>query len=183
MPVPTMPESEYKPEVKAELTRRRKKFAKLVAAGYTQEAAYEGAYNIKGGSKNGHRQNGHKVSKLPEVQELIRVLEEESLPLGDIRREQEEVLMHIKALAFHALDEKTRVTASVHLYHLLEAHRETEERLRSRRPVTHSVPVDAVVSELLQIAESQPAIELETLESETEAGDIEPEPEPADPVE
>ena len=155
--------AEKDPKAAPVITRKRKKLAKLIAAGYTQQAAYEAAYNVKSGSANAHRQNGHQVAKLPEVQELIKAYEEELVPLGDIRQEQETILSHLKALAFNALDEKTRVTASVHLYNLLETHRETEERIRAKRPVSQSRPaVDAVVTELLQLAESQPAIEMET---------------------
>jgi hypothetical protein len=160
--MPIKPESELRPEVKAVITRKRKKFARLMATGqYTQQQAYETAFNTRGGSPEAHMKNGHKIAHLPEVKALIEQLEEETLPIGDIRNEQEQALMHLKALAFNALDEKTRVTATVHLYHLLETHRETEERIKMRRSqVTHSIPVDAVVSELLQIADSQQPIEL-----------------------
>jgi hypothetical protein len=152
------------------VTRKRRKFAKLRAAGLTQAAAYEGAFNVRGGSRNAHQVNGSRIAKLPEVQELIRQYEEEILPLGDLRAEQENILSHLKALAFSAVDEKTRVSASVHLYQLLEAHRQTEERICIKRQATSTIPVDAVVSELLQLAESQPVIELETIESESEIG-------------
>jgi hypothetical protein len=147
------------------VTRKRREFAKLRAAGLTQADAYEGAFNVRGGSRNAHQVNGSRIAKLPEVQELIRQYEEEILPLGDLRAEQESILSHLKALAFTAVDEKTRVSASIHLYQLLEIHRQTEERIRIKRQATSAIPVDAVVSELLQLAQSQPEIELETIET------------------
>jgi hypothetical protein len=147
------------------LTRKRRKFAKLRAAGLTQADAYEGAFNVRGGSRNAHQVNGSRIAKLPEVRELIRQYEEEILPLGDLRAEQENILSHLKALAFNAVDEKTRVSASIHLYQLLEIHRQTEERICIKRQATSTIPVDAVVSELLQLAQSQPEIELEAIDS------------------
>jgi hypothetical protein len=168
------------PEGRKVITRKRRKLAKLIAAGYTQADAYETAYKTQGGSRNAHKQNGHQIAKLPEVQQLIRDYEEELLPLGDIRVEQEQALSHLKAIAYNGLDERIRMQATIALYHLLETHRETEERLKARRPVTHSIPVDAVVSELLQLAESQPAIELETVDSETAEEHTETDSEPAE---
>jgi hypothetical protein len=152
-------------EVQGVITQRRKKLAKLIAAGYTQREAYESAYNTRGGSKNAHAKNGHKIAHLPEVRELIAQYEREIIPLGDLRREQEDILSHIKSLAWNALDEKTRLAASVKLYELLEVHRQTQEKI-PRHAATTAVSVDAVVKELLEISAS-PAIELETIESGT----------------
>jgi hypothetical protein len=53
-----------------------------------------------------------------------------------------------------------------------------EERIKARR-VTSAIPVDAVVSELLQLAESWPAIELETVESESSSDPAQPETDPS----
>jgi hypothetical protein len=155
------------PTARNVITRKRKKLAKLIASGQTLQRAYEGAYNVKDvGSPNAHRTNGHQISKIPEVAQLIKDFEEEIMPLGDLRQEQEQALSHLKALAFNALDEKTRVSATVHLYHLLEVHRQTEERIKAKRAAASvPIPVEAVVNELLQLAQRSP-MELEEISPE-----------------
>jgi hypothetical protein len=149
------------------LSRKRRKFAKLLAAEHTQADAYEGAFNVRGGSRNAHQVNGSRIAKLPKVKELIRQSEEEMLPLGDLRAEQKQALAHLKALEFNAFDEKTPLSAGVQLYQLLEVHRQTEERIKSRKLTSHSIPVERIVIEPLQLAKSRPAIKLETTESES----------------
>jgi hypothetical protein len=64
-----------------------------------------------------------------------------------------------------------RVTASVKLYELLEMHR--ERQYKSKQLGQPAIPVDVVVSELLQLAESQPAIELETIDSKNSGDPVE----------
>jgi hypothetical protein len=55
----------------------------------------------------------------------------------------------------------------LHLYHVLEVHRQTEERIKAKRAAVNvPIPVDAVVSELLHLAQAQVPIELETTDSE-----------------
>jgi hypothetical protein len=54
-----------------------------------------------------------------------------------------------------------------------------EETIKARRPVTSAIPVDAVVTELLQLTDSTPAIELETVEAESSSDPVESEQDPA----
>jgi hypothetical protein len=94
------------------------------------------------------------------------------VPLGDLRTEQENALSNLKYLAYDSPDHRVRMAASVKLFELLEVYRERQHKYKQLAP---AIPVDAVVSELLQLAESQPTIELETLASENSSDPVESE--------
>jgi hypothetical protein len=156
---------------------KQKKFARLVAAGSNKTAAYNSVYPANGGSPQARKRTAYALASKPAIRELIEHYEAQLVPLGDLRTEQENALSNLKYLAYDSPDHKVRMAASVKLFELLEIFRERQHKYKQiEQP---AVPLDEVVSELLQIAESQPAIELETVESDTSSDPAELEIGPA----
>lgn len=155
---------------------KQKKFARLVAQGTGQTDAYEAVYGNRGGKRKTHTRDAHELVHQPSMRELIAKYEAQLVPLGDLRTEQENALSNLKYLAFDSPDHKVRVTASVKLFELLEVFRERQHKYK--RLEQGAIPVDAVVTELLQLAESQPVIEMET--SEITEDSSEPDTDPVD---
>jgi hypothetical protein len=154
---------------------KQKRFAKMVASGTSKVDAYEKAYGRNGGKRENRARAGYALANQPAMRELIEQYESQLVPIGDLRAEQENMLANLKCLAYDSPDHRVRVTASVKLFELLELYRERQHKYRQLAP---PVPVDAVVTELLQLAESQPAIGLETAESEysTDPAGVDSEP-------
>jgi hypothetical protein len=159
---------------------KQRKFAKLVANGTSKADAYEKAYGANGGKRNTRVHTAYALASQPAMRELIEHYESQLVPIGDLRAEQENMLANLKYLAYDSPDHRVRVTASVKLFELLELYRERQHKYKHLAP---AVPVDAVVSELLQIAESQPAIDLETVESENSSEPSDSGSEPAEETE
>lgn len=165
---------------KKQPTVKQKQFAKLVAKGTSLTGAYDKAYATKGGKRNTRTRTAYALANKPAMRELIERYEAQLVPIGDLRAEQENMLANLKHLAYDSPDDRVKVTASIKLYELLELHRERQHKYKQLAP---AIPVDAVVTELLQLAESQPAIELETVVSETATDPAEPGDDPADETE
>jgi hypothetical protein len=148
-----------------QLSTKQKRFAKLVASGASKAEAYDKAYTSNGGKRANRGRAGFALANKPAMRELIERYEAQLVPLGDLRIEQENMLSNLKNLAYESPDDRVRMASSVKLFELLEVFRERQHKYKALSP---AIPVDAVVTELLQLAESQPAIELETVASETD---------------
>jgi hypothetical protein len=155
-----------------QLSTKQKRFAKLVASGTSKAAAYDKAYSSNGGKRANRGRAGFALANKPAMRELIAQYEAQLTPLGDLRVEQENMLSNLKNLAYESPDDRVRMAASKTLFELLEIYRERQHKYK--RLSEGAIPVDAVVSELLQLAESQPAIELETTASDSTDSDTEP---------
>jgi hypothetical protein len=143
---------------------KQKKFARLVASGSNKTTAYNTVYPSNGGSPQTRKRTAYALASKPVIRELIEHYEAQLVPIGDLRAEQENMLANLKSLAYDSPDHKVRMAASVKLFELLEVFRERQHKYKQLTP---AIPVDAIVSELLQLAVSQSAIELETVDPES----------------
>jgi hypothetical protein len=145
---------------------KQKKFARLVAAGSNKTAAYNSVYPAKGGSPQTRKRTAYALASKPAIRELIEHYEAQLVPIGDLRAEQENMLSNLKFLAYDSPDHRVRMAASVRLFELLDVFRERQHKYKQiDQP---AIPIDSIVTELLQLAESPPAIDSETATDPTE---------------
>jgi hypothetical protein len=77
-------------------TAKQRKFAKLVGHGTSQAEAYDRVYASHGGQRKNRARAGYALASQPGIRELIERYEQELLPLGDLRVEQENALGNLK---------------------------------------------------------------------------------------
>jgi hypothetical protein len=107
-------------------TARQIAFARHYASGLSKTQAYEKAGYMPNGSKKSRQVEAFKLSRRPHVAQAIAKFQQELLPF-DIRREQEDAIRNLKALALSpTVDSRTRLAASLAWWKFCEKRQEAE---------------------------------------------------------
>ena len=150
------------------MTSKTRTFAKLVAGGMNKTAAYDTAYENRGGTRKTRREQASLLAAKPDVRAEISEWEARLVPIGNLKACKERMLANMQDLACNARDEKVRVAASKMLIEYCEAR---ENRETNRFPPAGDASVETVVEELLQLAAVPNVLELEVEHD----GELEPE--------
>jgi hypothetical protein len=155
------------------LTTRSRKFAQLVASGLLQTDAHDVAYGPGKGKRKSKQQEASKLAARPDVREAIERYEREFTPIANYRAVRQEMESVIRSIAHDGRDDKARLAAA-RMLHEIATEREERERASAK-----TVTIDALISELGQLA-PPPVLEMETVPDDGSTPAAEPdEAEPA----